>query len=252
MLGELLLDAPTVMGVESIEVDTVTLRMVARTLPGKQFEAGRQLRVLVIRALARAGHRDRGRCEGRRSRRRRASRRRRPSGDEYEKPRSRCSAMKLTLNILEKHSDDEDRRWPSYMFGGRVRTSTLVLIVAFLAVWWVYDTYRPAQPAPRWPPPQVVPPPGYRSRPELHLGAAHAGCRSHRSRRRPPRRPTTTPTTTDPDDHNADAADRRRSSCRASRRFCTPDPTPAPTPSARAATAAGAGLRSPTSAPPAR
>jgi small conductance mechanosensitive channel len=55
VLGELLLDAPTVMGVESIAVDTVTLRLVARTLPGKQFEAGRQLRVLVIRALARAG-----------------------------------------------------------------------------------------------------------------------------------------------------------------------------------------------------
>lgn len=55
VLGELLLDAPTVMGVESIEVDTVTLRMVARTLPGKQFEAGRQLRELVVRALARAG-----------------------------------------------------------------------------------------------------------------------------------------------------------------------------------------------------
>ncbi len=55
VLGELLLDAPTVMGVESIAVDTVTLRLVARTLPGKQFEVGRQLRVLVIRALARVG-----------------------------------------------------------------------------------------------------------------------------------------------------------------------------------------------------
>jgi small-conductance mechanosensitive channel len=55
LLGELLLDAPTVMGVESIEVDTVTLRLVARTLPGKQFQAGRELRVLVVRALARAG-----------------------------------------------------------------------------------------------------------------------------------------------------------------------------------------------------
>jgi small-conductance mechanosensitive channel len=55
ILGDLLLDAPTLMGVESIQVDTVTLRMVARTLPGKQFEAGRQLRVLVIRALAHAG-----------------------------------------------------------------------------------------------------------------------------------------------------------------------------------------------------
>jgi len=55
VLGELLLDAPTVMGVESIAVDTITLRLVARTLPGKQFEAGRQLRALVIRALARSG-----------------------------------------------------------------------------------------------------------------------------------------------------------------------------------------------------
>ena len=55
LLGELLLDAPTVMGVESIEVDTVTLRVVARTLPGKQFEAGRQLRLLVLRALGRSG-----------------------------------------------------------------------------------------------------------------------------------------------------------------------------------------------------
>ncbi|AKN17780.1 mechanosensitive ion channel family protein [Mycobacterium haemophilum] len=55
MLAELLLDAPTMMGVENIAVDTVTLRVVARTLPGKQFEAGRQLRVVVIRALARAG-----------------------------------------------------------------------------------------------------------------------------------------------------------------------------------------------------
>ena len=55
LLGELLLDAPTLMGVERIEVDVVTLRLVARTLPGKQFEAGRRLRALVVRALARAG-----------------------------------------------------------------------------------------------------------------------------------------------------------------------------------------------------
>jgi moderate conductance mechanosensitive channel len=55
LLGELLLDAPTLMGVERIEVDVVTLRLVARTLPGKQFEAGRRLRALVVRALARVG-----------------------------------------------------------------------------------------------------------------------------------------------------------------------------------------------------
>lgn len=64
--------------------------------------------------------------------------------------------MKLTLNVLEKHRD-EDRRWPRYVFGGRIRTSTVVLILAFLAVWWVYDANRP-EPAPKPPAPQVVPP----------------------------------------------------------------------------------------------
>ncbi len=55
VMKDLLLDAPQLMGVESIELDTVNLRLVARTLPGKQFEVGRRLRVLVVAALARAG-----------------------------------------------------------------------------------------------------------------------------------------------------------------------------------------------------
>lgn len=54
-LRDLLLDKPQLMGVESIEVDTVNLRMVARSLPGKQFEVGRRLRMLVVASLARAG-----------------------------------------------------------------------------------------------------------------------------------------------------------------------------------------------------
>jgi small conductance mechanosensitive channel len=54
-LPALLLDEPQLMGVESIEKDTVKLRMVARTLPGKQFEVGRRLRSLVVSALMRAG-----------------------------------------------------------------------------------------------------------------------------------------------------------------------------------------------------
>jgi small conductance mechanosensitive channel len=54
-LSRLVLDKPQLMGVESIGVDTVNLRMVARTLPGKQFEVGRRLRVRVVRALRRAG-----------------------------------------------------------------------------------------------------------------------------------------------------------------------------------------------------
>ncbi|MEZ0341178.1 mechanosensitive ion channel family protein [Mycobacterium sp. pV006] len=54
-LKDLLLDRPSLMGVESINLDNVNLRMVARTLPGKQFEAGRRLRALVVSALGREG-----------------------------------------------------------------------------------------------------------------------------------------------------------------------------------------------------
>jgi small conductance mechanosensitive channel len=53
-LPDLLLDEPSIMGIESIEIDTVNLRMVARTLPGKQFEVGRRLRTLVVAALRKA------------------------------------------------------------------------------------------------------------------------------------------------------------------------------------------------------
>lgn len=54
-LDQLLLDEPSLMGVESIKLDTVNLRMVARTLPGKQFEVGRMLRAMVLRSLRQAG-----------------------------------------------------------------------------------------------------------------------------------------------------------------------------------------------------
>ncbi len=47
----LLLDEPSVMGIESIEVDKVNVRLVARTLPGKQFQVGRELRLRVAAAL---------------------------------------------------------------------------------------------------------------------------------------------------------------------------------------------------------
>jgi len=54
-LHRLLLDAPAVMGVESIEVDQFKVRVVARTLPGRQFEAGRRLRALITRRLLAEG-----------------------------------------------------------------------------------------------------------------------------------------------------------------------------------------------------
>jgi small-conductance mechanosensitive channel len=50
-LRPLMLDAPTVMGVERIEVDSFSIRVVARTLPGKQFVVSRALRARVANAL---------------------------------------------------------------------------------------------------------------------------------------------------------------------------------------------------------
>ncbi|MBF6073012.1 mechanosensitive ion channel family protein [Nocardia beijingensis] len=54
-LKPLLLDEPTVMGVEDLTVDQMNIRMVARTLPGKQFDVGRELRVRIAAALRREG-----------------------------------------------------------------------------------------------------------------------------------------------------------------------------------------------------
>ncbi len=94
--------------------------------------------------------------------------------------------MRFTLSRRAQPSDDKERRKPGHLFGGRVRTSTLVLIVAFLAVWWLYDTYRP-EPAAKPPAPQVVPP-GFVPDPNYTWVP--------RTRVQPP--PTPTPTTTVP------------------------------------------------------
>ena len=54
-LRKMMLDPPTVMGVERIEVDTFSVRMVARTLPGMQFDVGRELRARVASAFRHEG-----------------------------------------------------------------------------------------------------------------------------------------------------------------------------------------------------
>lgn len=51
----LLLGAPVLAGVENLEVGYLQLRMIARTLPGKQFEVGRELRLRAAIALQEAG-----------------------------------------------------------------------------------------------------------------------------------------------------------------------------------------------------
>jgi small conductance mechanosensitive channel len=54
-LHDLLLDAPSVMGVESLQRDELNIRLVARTLPGKQFEVGRLLRRRIAAGLHERG-----------------------------------------------------------------------------------------------------------------------------------------------------------------------------------------------------
>lgn len=54
-LQKMMLDEPSVMGVERIEVDTFCVRMVARTLPGMQFSLGREIRMRVASAFRKEG-----------------------------------------------------------------------------------------------------------------------------------------------------------------------------------------------------
>jgi small conductance mechanosensitive channel len=54
-LRKMMLDEPTVMGVERMDVDTFSLRMVARTLPGRQFDIGREIRARIASAFRSEG-----------------------------------------------------------------------------------------------------------------------------------------------------------------------------------------------------
>jgi small-conductance mechanosensitive channel len=54
-LSPLLLDPPAVMGVQSIDMTQFQVRVVARTLPGKQFDVGRALRARIAAGLLREG-----------------------------------------------------------------------------------------------------------------------------------------------------------------------------------------------------
>ena len=76
---------------------------------------------------------------------------------------------------------------------GRMRVSTIVLIVAFVALFWVHEASQPEPPAPEAPAPAVVPPgfvpdPNYTWVPRTNV--------------RRPKEPTTTTTTTSPTDTN--------------------------------------------------
>lgn len=103
----------------------------------------------------------------------------------------------MNLRRLLHYVQNDQRAWPRYMPGGRVRTSTVGLVVAFVALFWLYQVYEPP---PRNPTQQVVPPgfvpdPDYTWVPRTQVEAPVT------TTWRPPRTSTTTttaPTTTTP------------------------------------------------------
>lgn len=52
-----------------------------------------------------------------------------------------------------------DHRWPKYLPGGRFRTSTVAMVIAFVALSWLQQTYQP--PTPDATPETAVVPPGF-------------------------------------------------------------------------------------------
>lgn len=54
-LRKIMLDPPVVMGVERMEVNNFVMRIVARTLPGMQFEVGREMRARIARGFRAEG-----------------------------------------------------------------------------------------------------------------------------------------------------------------------------------------------------
>jgi hypothetical protein len=89
------------------------------------------------------------------------------------------------------------------MFGGHVRTSTVVLVVAFLALWWVYDDHQQSTkantkttqvPATQIVPPGFVPDPNYTWVPRTQVQAPPTTTETPTQTTTTPPPPTTTTT----------------------------------------------------------
>jgi hypothetical protein len=107
---------------------------------------------------------------------------------------------------LKPAARDAERGWPDYMFGGRVRTSTVVLVIAFLAIWWVYDDHQQSTksntkttqvPATQIVPPGFVPDPNYTWVPRTRVQEP-TPTETPTPTTTPPPPPTTTTTTPPP------------------------------------------------------
>ena len=97
---------------------------------------------------------------------------------------------------MKGSSPREGRSWPGYLLGGRLRTSTAALLIAFLGIWWVYETYEPPPLPPEQIPASEVVPPGFIPDP-AYTWAPRTDVQS-RTATTTPTTTSTTPTTTTP------------------------------------------------------
>ncbi|UQX11716.1 hypothetical protein [Candidatus Mycobacterium methanotrophicum] len=110
----------------------------------------------------------------------------------------------FNLDSLRRVGDNAEHGWPGYLLGGRVRTSTVALIVAFLALWWLYDAHRHAAqsskstqvPATQVVPPGFMPDPNYTWVPRSRLQQPPETVTVTQTPTTTPSPPTTTTTTT--------------------------------------------------------
>ncbi len=160
--------------------------------------------------------------------------------------------MKITfvptrLRRSGQSNGNRKRGTPRQLFGGRIRLSTVVLMVAFLAVWWLYDTYNPQHSAGKTTPPSQVVPPGFVPDPNYTWVP--------RTRVQPPTTATRpTPTTTSPTPTPTPVPGPSAPPCLLPPPFCpatTTPPTPVPSPSQTPEPEPGPVSSGPTPTPPA-
>lgn len=104
---------------------------------------------------------------------------------------------------LISRSTDDNKQWPAYVLGGRMRTSTIGLIVALLFTSWLYETYSPPpEPAPvtQVVPPGFVPDPEYTWVPRTNVEVPRTTYPTTTTTTTTTTEPPTTTTTTSPTD----------------------------------------------------
>ncbi|HZU46838.1 MAG TPA: hypothetical protein VFA16_06215 [Mycobacterium sp.] len=101
------------------------------------------------------------------------------------------------MNVFKRAGGEVERGSPGYLFGGHVRTSTVALVLLFLAVWWLHDTYEPTSKQPAQVPATQVVPPGFVPDPN-YTWVPRSRLQQPPSTVTVTQTPTMTPTTTPP------------------------------------------------------